>query len=81
VANTLPRYGGRHDPEVPFRNLTGGLSGPASADHAPLVWEVGKAVKIPVLAWRHRDASDVLDYISWSYRVQVGTASFMTPGQ
>ena len=63
-------------------NLTGGLSGPAIRPiTVRLVWEVKKAVKIPVIGLGGIEtASDVLEYLSvGASAVQVGTASFADP--
>lgn len=83
VANTFPAMA------IDFRtqrsrlgNLTGGLSGPAIKPITlRLVWEVSKAVKIPILGLGGVEtAEDVLDYISvGASAVQVGTASFSDP--
>ena len=83
VANTYPAMA------VDFRtgksrlgNQTGGLSGPAIKPITlRLVWEVWKAVKIPVIGLgRRRDGKDVLEYLSvGATAVQVGTASFADP--
>jgi dihydroorotate dehydrogenase (NAD+) catalytic subunit len=83
VANTYPAMA------IDFRtgksrlgNLTGGLSGPAIKPITlKLVWEVGKAVKIPVVALGGVErVDDVLDYLSvGASAVQVGTASFADP--
>jgi len=63
-------------------SLTGGLSGPAVKPITlRLVWEVGKAVKIPILGLGGVEtAGDVLEYLSvGASAVQVGTASFSDP--
>jgi len=83
VANTFPAMA------VDFRsqksrlgNLTGGLSGPAIKPITlRLVWEVYKAVKVPVVALGGVEtAEDALEYISvGATAVQVGTASFSDP--
>jgi dihydroorotate dehydrogenase (NAD+) catalytic subunit len=83
VANTFPAMA------IDFRtqksvlgNLTGGLSGPAIKPITlRLVWEVGKAVSIPVIGLGGVESvADVLDYISvGASAVQVGTASFSDP--
>ena len=83
VANTFPAMA------VDFRtqrsrlgNLTGGLSGPAIKPITlRLVWEVSRAVKIPVLGLGGvENVADVLDYIVvGATAVQVGTASFSDP--
>jgi dihydroorotate dehydrogenase (NAD+) catalytic subunit len=83
VANTFPAMA------IDFRtqksllgNLTGGLSGPAIKPITlRLVWEVSKAVNIPILGLGGVEtAADVLDYVSvGASAVQVGTASFSDP--
>ena len=83
VANTYPAMA------IDYRtrrsrlgNPTGGLSGPAIRPITlRLVWEVVKAVKIPVVALGGVEtASDVLDYVTvGATSVQVGTASFADP--
>lgn len=63
-------------------NTTGGLSGPAIKPITlRLVWEVSKAVKIPVVALGGVEtAEDVLRYMMvGASAVQVGTASFADP--
>jgi dihydroorotate dehydrogenase (NAD+) catalytic subunit len=83
VANTFPAMA------IDFRtqksllgNLTGGLSGPAIKPITlRLVWEVSKAVGIPVIGLGGAETvDDVLDYVSvGASAVQVGTASFSDP--
>ena len=83
VANTYPAMA------IDFRtgksrlgNATGGLSGPAIKPITlKLVWEVAKAVKIPVLGLGGVEkVDDVLDYLSvGASAVQVGTANFADP--
>lgn len=83
VANTYPAMA------IDFRTgksqlgkLTGGLSGPAIKPITlRLVWEVRKAVSIPILGLGGIEtAQDVLDYMSvGASAVQVGTASFADP--
>src|SRR5258708_16857955 len=83
VANTFPAMA------IDFRtqrsllgNLTGGLSGPAIRPITlRLVWEVSKAVNIPILGLGGVETvADVLDYVSvGATAVQVGTASFSDP--
>jgi dihydroorotate dehydrogenase (NAD+) catalytic subunit len=83
VANTYPAMA------IDFRtgksrlgNPTGGLSGPAIKPITlKLVWEVCKAVKIPVIGLGGVEkVDDVLDYLSvGASAVQVGTASFADP--
>lgn len=63
-------------------NQTGGLSGPAIKPITlRLVWEVRKAVKIPVVGLGGIEtAEDVLQYLAvGASAVQVGTASFADP--
>ena len=83
VANTYPAMA------IDFRtgksrlgNPTGGLSGPAIKPITlKLVWDVAKAVKIPVVGLGGVETvDDVLDYLSvGASAVQVGTASFADP--
>ncbi len=83
VANTFPAIA------MDFRtsnsrlgSLTGGLSGPAIKPITlRLVWEVSKAVKIPILGLGGVETpADILEYISvGASAVQVGTASFSDP--
>jgi dihydroorotate dehydrogenase (NAD+) catalytic subunit len=83
VANTYPAMA------IDFRtgksrlgNPTGGLSGPAiKAITLKLVWDVRKAVEIPILGLGGVErVEDVLDYLSvGASAVQVGTASFADP--
>ena len=83
VANTFPAMA------IDFRtqksllgNLTGGLSGPAIKPITlRLVWEVSKAVRIPIIGLGGAETvADVLDYVSvGATAVQVGTASFSDP--
>lgn len=83
VANTYPAMA------IDFRtgksrlgNPTGGLSGPAIKPITlKLVWEVRKAVAIPVIGLGGVErVEDVLDYLSvGASAVQVGTASFADP--
>ena len=63
-------------------NSTGGLSGPAIKPLTlRLVWEVSKAVKIPVVGLGGIETvEDVLEYVTvGASAVQVGTASFSDP--
>jgi dihydroorotate dehydrogenase (NAD+) catalytic subunit len=63
-------------------NPTGGLSGPAIKPITlRLVWEAGKAVKIPIIGLGGIEtAQDVLQYVAvGASAVQVGTASFSDP--
>lgn len=83
VANTYPAMA------IDFKagksrlgNLTGGLSGPAIKPITlRLVWEVRRAVEIPILGLGGIEtAEDVLEYIAaGASAVQVGTASFTDP--
>jgi dihydroorotate dehydrogenase (NAD+) catalytic subunit len=83
VANTYPAM------SIDFRtgksrlgNPTGGLSGPAVKPITlKLVWEVRKAVEIPIIGLGGIErVEDVLDYLSvGASAVQVGTASFSDP--
>jgi dihydroorotate dehydrogenase (NAD+) catalytic subunit len=83
VANTYPAMA------VDFRtgrsrmgSATGGLSGPAIKPITlRLVWEVRKAVKIPILGLGGVETvEDVLEYLAvGASAVQVGTASFADP--
>jgi dihydroorotate dehydrogenase (NAD+) catalytic subunit len=83
VANTYPAMA------IDFRtgksrlgNPTGGLSGPAIKPITlKLVWEVAKAVKVPVVGLGGVEkVDDVLDYLSvGASAVQVGTANFADP--
>src|SRR5262249_36661378 len=83
VANTYPAMA------IDFRtgksrlgNLTGGLSGPAVKPITlKLVWEVRKAVQIPIIGIGGVERVDgVLDYLSVvPLAVQLGTASFSDP--
>ena len=64
-------------------NITGGLSGPAVKPIAlRMVWQVAKAVKIPVIGMGGiMNAQDALEFIlAGATAIQVGTASFVTPG-
>ena len=63
-------------------NLTGGLSGPAIKPITlRLVWELKKAVRIPVIGLGGVETvEDVLEYLAvGASAVQVGTASFADP--
>ncbi len=83
VANTYPAMA------IDFRtgksrlgNPTGGLSGPAIKPITlRLVWEVNKAVEIPIIGLGGVErVDDVLDYLSvGASAVQVGTANFTDP--
>lgn len=64
-------------------NITGGLSGPAIKPVAlRMVWQVAKAVKVPLIGIGGiMNATDALEFIlAGATAVQVGTASFLTPG-
>jgi dihydroorotate dehydrogenase (NAD+) catalytic subunit len=64
-------------------NITGGFSGPAIKPIAlRMVWQVAKAVKIPVIGIGGiMNATDALEFIlAGATAVQVGTASFINPG-
>ena len=64
-------------------NITGGFSGPAIKPIAlRMVWQVAKAVKIPVVGIGGiMNATDALEFIlAGATAVQVGTASFINPG-
>ncbi len=63
-------------------NVTGGLSGPAIRPVAVrMVWEVYKAVKIPIIGMGGiMDANDALEFlIAGAKAVAVGTANFVNP--
>ena len=84
VANTYPAMS--IDVETRRSRLgcpTGGLSGPAIRPITlRLVWEAGKAVKIPIIGLGGIETvDDVLEYLCvGAVAVQVGTASFVEPG-
>jgi dihydroorotate dehydrogenase (NAD+) catalytic subunit len=62
--------------------ITGGLSGPAIKPVAlRMVWQVAKAVKIPVIGMGGiMTASDAMEFIlAGASAVQIGTASFINP--
>jgi dihydroorotate dehydrogenase (NAD+) catalytic subunit len=62
--------------------ITGGLSGPAIKPVAlRMVWQVAKAVKIPVIGMGGiMTTSDALEFIlAGASGVQIGTASFIDP--
>jgi dihydroorotate dehydrogenase (NAD+) catalytic subunit len=84
VANTYPAMAVDHrSAKSKLGNATGGLSGPAIKPITlRLVWEVRKAVKIPVIGLGGAEtAEDVLDYVTvGATAVQVGTSSFADPG-
>lgn len=83
VANTYPAMAVDVSTGEPvLGNTTGGLSGPAIKPITlRLVWEVQKAVRIPVVALGGVEtAEDVLEYMTvGASAVQVGTASFADP--
>lgn len=63
-------------------NVIGGLSGPAIKPVAVrMVWQVSKAVKIPVIGMGGiRDASDAIEFLlAGATAVAVGTANFVNP--
>jgi len=65
-----------------LKNVTGGLSGPAIKPVAlRMVWQVAKAVKIPVIGIGGiMNAKDALEFlIVGAAAVQVGTANFVDP--
>ena len=62
--------------------VTGGLSGPAVKPVAlRMVWQVAKAVKIPVIGLGGiMSAADAIEFLlAGATAVQVGTASFIDP--
>jgi dihydroorotate dehydrogenase (NAD+) catalytic subunit len=62
--------------------ITGGLSGPAIKPVAlRMVWQVAKAVKIPVIGMGGiMDSNDAIEFIlAGASAIQVGTASFIDP--
>lgn len=64
-------------------NITGGLSGPAIKPVAlRMVWQVAQAVKVPLIGIGGiMSATDVVEFLlAGATAVQVGTASFVTPG-
>jgi dihydroorotate dehydrogenase (NAD+) catalytic subunit len=64
-------------------NITGGLSGPAIKPVAlRMVWAVSRAVKLPIIGIGGiTTATDAIEFIlAGATAVQVGTASFITPG-
>lgn len=64
-------------------NVTGGLSGPAIKPVAlRMVWQVARAVKVPIIGIGGiMSATDVVEFLlAGATAVQVGTASFVTPG-
>jgi dihydroorotate dehydrogenase (NAD+) catalytic subunit len=83
VANTYPAMAvDTRTLKSRLGNLTGGLSGPAIRPITlRFVWEIKKAVKIPVIgSGGVETVEDVLEYLSvGASAVQVGTASFADP--
>jgi dihydroorotate dehydrogenase (NAD+) catalytic subunit len=83
VANTYPALAvDVRTGQSRIGNPTGGLSGPAIKPITlRLVWEVSKAVKLPIVGLGGIEtAEDVLEYIAvGASAVQVGTASFSDP--
>ncbi|MDO4794334.1 MAG: dihydroorotate dehydrogenase [Brachymonas sp.] len=64
-------------------NITGGLSGPAIKPIAlRMVWQVARAVDVPLIGIGGiMSATDVVEFLlAGATAVQVGTASFVTPG-
>ena len=64
-------------------NHTGGLSGPAIKPIAlRMVWQVARAVKLPLIGIGGiMSATDVVEFLlAGATAVQIGTASFITPG-
>jgi dihydroorotate dehydrogenase (NAD+) catalytic subunit len=62
--------------------ITGGLSGPAIKPVAlRMVWQVAKAVKIPVIGMGGiMNATDAIEFfLAGATAIQVGTASFIDP--
>lgn len=84
VANTFPAMAVDFaSAKSRLGNATGGLSGPAIKPITlRLVWEVRKAVQVPIIALGGVEtAEDVLDYVTvGATAVQVGTSSFTDPG-
>jgi dihydroorotate dehydrogenase (NAD+) catalytic subunit len=84
VANTYPAMAVDFlSAKSKLGNATGGLSGPAIRPITlRLVWEVRKAVKVPVIGLGGIEtAEDVLNYVTvGATAVQVGTSSFTDPG-
>ena len=71
-----------HKMKPSLATITGGLSGPAIKPVAlRMVWQVAKAVKIPVIGMGGiMNASDALEFIlAGASAVQIGTASFIDP--
>ena len=64
-------------------NITGGLSGPAIRPVAVrMVWEVSRAVNIPVIGMGGiMSADDAIEFIlAGADAIQIGTANFVNPG-
>ena len=71
-----------HTMKPSLSTITGGLSGPAIKPVAlRMVWQVAKAVKIPVIGMGGiMNANDAIEFIlAGASAVQVGTASFIDP--
>jgi dihydroorotate dehydrogenase (NAD+) catalytic subunit len=71
-----------HSRRPKLANITGGLSGPAVKPVAlRMVWEVSRAVKIPVIGMGGiMCAEDALEFIiAGASAVQIGTANFVNP--
>ncbi|ACC98284.1 Dihydroorotate dehydrogenase [Elusimicrobium minutum Pei191] len=83
LINTIPAMGVDLKTRRPLLgNITGGLSGPAVKPVAlKLVWDVYKAVKIPVIGMGGiMCAQDALEFIlCGATAVQVGTGNFVNP--
>jgi len=65
-----------------LKNITGGLSGPAIKPVAlRMVWQVAKAVKIPVIGIGGiMNASDAIEFfLAGATAIEVGTANFIDP--
>ncbi len=64
-------------------NVLGGLSGPAIKPLAlRIVWQVAKAVKVPIIGIGGiQSLDDVMEFlIAGASAIQVGTANFYNPG-
>jgi dihydroorotate dehydrogenase (NAD+) catalytic subunit len=71
-----------HTRKPKLANITGGLSGPAIKPVAlRMVWQVAKAVKIPVVGIGGiMSAADALEFIiAGASAIQLGTANFINP--
>ena len=65
-----------------FRSITGGLSGPCVKPVAlRMVWQVAKAVKIPVVGLGGIScANDAIEFLlAGASAIQIGTANFIDP--